>query len=274
MLLLAAGTTDKVRLVTSAAATIDVHCSYVDASNADPPVIKGSTMGRQVTAITTATTTDIVATPGAGVVRNVKAIFVRNKHASLSCDVTVLIDVSATQYELHKASLAAGETLEYVEGVGFFTLRPSAKFERLLVMSADYTNATTSFTDITGLTIAVESGKTYAVEANLIHQNDATTTGSQFGINGPSMTYNIVATIDTVTPSVTASAHSAGATTALDTAITAQTTGATSNRLAIIAGTIIPSAAGTFAMRGKSEVAVAAGLTVRRGSWLWIRESD
>ena len=38
-------------------------------------------------------------------------------------------------------------------------------------------------------------------------------------------------------------------------------------------GYINPSASGTFVIRGKSEVAVAAGLTVRQGSWLHIWEA-
>jgi hypothetical protein len=62
MLLLTA-TTDKLQLVTGSAATVDVHASYVDASQANPPVVQGDTMGRQNTAITTAATTDIVAAP-------------------------------------------------------------------------------------------------------------------------------------------------------------------------------------------------------------------
>jgi hypothetical protein len=62
--------------------------------------------------------------------------------------------------------------------------------------------------------------------------------------------------------------HSAGVTTAHDSAITAQTTGSTSSRLAIIAGYIQPSADGTFSMRATSEVTVANGLTVFAGSWL------
>jgi hypothetical protein len=42
--------------------------------------------------------------------------------------------------------------------------------------------------------------------------------------------------------------------------------------LAILSGYINPSAAGTFAVRGQSEVAVAAGLTVKKGSWLHLFE--
>jgi hypothetical protein len=119
MLLLTA-TTDKLQIITGAAGTLDVHGSFVDMSNADPPVVKGSTSGRQHTAITTATTTDIVAAPAASTTRNVKTLHIRNKSASTATDVTVQFNQNATLFELWKANLGPGEALEYVEGLGFF----------------------------------------------------------------------------------------------------------------------------------------------------------
>jgi hypothetical protein len=124
-MLLLVGNTDKLQLVTSAAATVDVVASYMDASNAVPPVVQGDSSGTQLTAITTATTTDIVATPAASEIRRIKALHIRNKHATTATDVTVVLDRSATDYELHKVNLAAGEALEYIEGVGFFELAAS-----------------------------------------------------------------------------------------------------------------------------------------------------
>lgn len=261
------GTTDKLQLITSSAANIDVVASYFDA------VASGLTSpigGRQATTIAAAATTDIVATPAASAIRNVKSLFIRNRHASLSCDVTVIVNISATLYELHKATLRASEALEYIEGLGFFTLAPG-RLDRRLRVASDVVNATTAFADVTGLTCPVQNGKTYNFEAHLIHVNNATTTGSQFGINGPSLSNVHVATIDTVTPSVTGAALSAGAATAVNTAATAQTTGSTTNRLGILSGVFTAGADGTFAIRCASEVAVAAGLTVRAGSWchLW-----
>lgn len=119
MLLLTA-TTDKLQVITGSAGTLDIHASFIDMSNADPPVVKGSTSGRQHTAITTATTTDIVAAPGASTTRNVKTLHIRNKNASTATDVTVQFSQNATLFELWKCNLAPGEALEYVEGIGFF----------------------------------------------------------------------------------------------------------------------------------------------------------
>lgn len=267
-------TTDKVSLITSAAATLDVHASFMDMTQADPPVVKGTTSGKQNTAITTATTTDIVAAPDATTTRNVKEIIIRNKHASLATDVTVQFNANATLFELIKVTVPAGSTLEYTEATGWFLIANTLKLNARLYVTADYVNATTSFSDITGLTCPVESGKHYCFLAHLDHQSDATTSGSQFGINGPAMTLMSLHGIQQITFSVTAAAvGSSASVTALDTAAVVETTGPGAVRaLAILSGYINPSASGTFAMRGKSEVAVAAGLTVKKGSWCNIWE--
>jgi len=120
-----ADTNDKLQLVTSAAVTVDVFASYTDLSGTTV------TPAKQLTAITTATTTDIVAAPGASTVRRIHTLFVRNKHATSSVDVTVVFDDNATDYEIHKATLLAGEMLEYVEGLGWFTLAAASSIAQV-----------------------------------------------------------------------------------------------------------------------------------------------
>lgn len=118
-MLLLTTNTDKLRLVTSAAATIDVHVSAQDKDQSTGALSDY----RLNTAITTATTTDIAAVPASGFTRNIKTIHVRNKHASLACDVTVVYQMTGpVDYELFKATLFAGDHLEYIEGVGFFVV--------------------------------------------------------------------------------------------------------------------------------------------------------
>jgi len=112
--------TDKLQLVTSAAASIDVIVSWVDllTNGSGTPAL-----GRTLTAITTATTTDIMVAPAASTHRNVKEMTIKNKHATLACDVTPLFNLSATQYEAFpKWTLLPGELMEYIEGVGFFKI--------------------------------------------------------------------------------------------------------------------------------------------------------
>lgn len=117
--MLLAATTDKIQMVTSAAVTVDVHVTYMD-------LLAGVvTPGRQNTAISTATTTDIVASPDPSTYRTVVELTARNKSASTSVDVTVVFDQNGTDYELVKVTLLAGQTLEYKEGIGFYVVSAS-----------------------------------------------------------------------------------------------------------------------------------------------------
>ena len=110
------GTTDILELVTASAVTVDVLASWVDLVDAATTASPNSTP----TAITLATTTTIVAAAGsATTTRNVKTLNVRNKHASSSNAVTVQVDRSATDYELIKYTLLAGEQLVYADGEGW-----------------------------------------------------------------------------------------------------------------------------------------------------------
>ena len=139
------------------------------------------------------------------------------------------------------------------------------------------TNATTSFADVTGLTVPLISGRKYGFEACLPHQTNATTTGAQFGVNiGATPTLLNVQAIQQITASVTAATFGSSAmVTAVDTAAVVETTGPGANNfIAMLYGFIQPSADGTFAVRCKSEVAVAGGLVVKAGGWLRIWEMD
>jgi hypothetical protein len=266
-------TTDKIQLVTSAAGTLDVVASYVDAPL---PIIAGSTMtpGRQLTAITTAATTDVLAAPAASTVRGIKAIHVRNKSTTVATDVTVLYNANGTTYEAFKCNLDTGESLEYVEGVGFYEINNTSKLDKVYRVTTDYVNATTSFTAITGLAAPVEAGKLYMIDAYLIRITNATTTGAQFAIGNVAMTAMVLGEIGVTLSAAAGSTMAGGAATAVDTAIVAETTGPATNAPAHIGGMINPSASGTVQLKGASEVAVAAGLTVRAGSWMHIRELD
>jgi hypothetical protein len=105
--------TDKLQLATSSTADINVHASWVD------DLADAMTPGKTNTAIVTATTTDIVATPAASTIRNIKFLSIRNKHASSPNTVTVIYNANGTQYELMKMTLLAGEALVMREGVWF-----------------------------------------------------------------------------------------------------------------------------------------------------------
>src|SRR5687767_14355594 len=110
-------TTDKLSLISSSGEDLDVHASWADAPNPITPT-SDITAGKTNTAITTATTTDIVPAPASSTVRNVKFIAVRNIGAAVN-DVTVQFNANATLYTLMKVSLLAGEELKFDEGTWF-----------------------------------------------------------------------------------------------------------------------------------------------------------
>ena len=113
-MILLASTSDKIRLVTSAAGEIDVHASWVD--NNAGSITPGRT---NPAAITSATTTDIVASPGSSTYRAIKYLSIINHHASISNDVEVYHTDGTNENELIRTSLAPYESLTFVDGSGW-----------------------------------------------------------------------------------------------------------------------------------------------------------
>jgi len=275
MLVLSAST-DLIQVVTSATGSVLAHASWEDVVNDRSKTPTRVARGRNnAAAITTATTTTLAAGSASGVERAVRAISVRNNHASTSNTVTVQLTDGTTAVVLWKGVMLAGETAVYdgqwtfYSAAGVIKASALAEFAVNLHVDADVTNATTSWANVTGLTASVSDTIKYGFEAFMIHKTDATTTGAQFGIAGPTMTYMRVATIASYTPAAVTSAMAAGVAAAQDTAAAVETTGpGTTETVAILGGYFVPSADGTFAIRCKSEIAVAGGLVIIKGSWL------
>lgn len=126
-MLLLVSTSDKIQLITaSAVSTIDCHASYVDYDGATT-----ITPGRKNTAVSTNTTTDIVAAPGSSVSRNVKNLSIRNAHASSSNLLTIQHTDGATVITLFKYTLLAGEEIVFAEGVGWQVLDSSGNLKTI-----------------------------------------------------------------------------------------------------------------------------------------------
>lgn len=100
------GANDKLQVVTSASADIEVQVSWVE-NNAGTMTPGGDPMA----SITSATTTDIVAVAGVSKQRAVTHISLRNNHGSTACDVTVQETDGTNTVSIMKASLLAGEAL-------------------------------------------------------------------------------------------------------------------------------------------------------------------
>lgn len=113
-MLLLTSTSDVVRVVTgSAANSIDVHASWVD--------LNGTTVtpDRKNTVITTATTTTVVPSPGAGTQRNLKGLYITNDSTGTSCSVAVEHFDGTNQVELMQFILLPGENMTFNEEGGW-----------------------------------------------------------------------------------------------------------------------------------------------------------
>ena len=109
-MLLLNSTSDVIRVVTGAAAsTIDCHASWMDTDGTTV------TPGRLNTIISTATTTTIVPSPGAGVTRNLKGLYITNDSPGTICNVSVEHFDGTNQVELIEFILLPGENLGYRE---------------------------------------------------------------------------------------------------------------------------------------------------------------
>jgi hypothetical protein len=98
-------TTESLEVTTSAAVSTDYAVSYVD--NASGTVTPGSSHGN----ISTATTTAVLAAPGASTQRAVTAVSVCNVGTTSTQTVTVKHDTSATERVIYRAAIGPSECL-------------------------------------------------------------------------------------------------------------------------------------------------------------------
>ena len=273
-------TSDSIQLVTSSTASTDVHATWISVgATVDVPA-------RKNTAIITATTTTIVPSPAAGEYASVKAISIRNKHATTAQTVTVVLNDGTTAVELMKVTMSAGETLHYQENGGFWVQDSQGRAKtndaaggsgaavnalNLVVLSADVVNnnaTANTMADVTGLSFPVTAGESYDFEFHIDYTAAATTTGSRWSINGPTATrVSYSTTYALTTTSNTFGNYAAYELPAASNASSANTTG----NIALILGTITAGATGTVTARFASEIASSA-ITAKAGSLLkWYR---
>ena len=118
-MLLLTSVADQLQIVTSAAGAIDVHATWVDTKPADGTI----TPGRTNTSIVTAATTSIAGSPAASQQRNVKTLHIRNKHASVTNDVTIRHSDGTVAVEIYKRTLQPTDEIELTDQGGIFNLR-------------------------------------------------------------------------------------------------------------------------------------------------------
>lgn len=158
-MILLTSTSDLLQVITASAVTTDVHASFTDYNGS------AVTPNRVNTAITTATTTTVVSSPGSQVQRNVKSLVVRNTHASSSNVITVRHTDGTTPATLVKCTLLAGESLQYFDKDGFIVfdvggaIKVGASLGRLLGIT--FLTSSGSFTtgpSTTTIKVRVQAG--------------------------------------------------------------------------------------------------------------------
>ena len=116
-MLLLTSTSDKIQVVTSAATAVGVHASWVD--------LNGSTVtpDRSNTSISSATTTDVVASPASSTQRNVKFLSVFND-ASSGQTITIRHTDGTTSADLWQGTVPAQTGVVFDEASGWRVSSP------------------------------------------------------------------------------------------------------------------------------------------------------
>jgi hypothetical protein len=109
-MLLLTSTSDIITVITDSVSNIRPRADWVD--NNAGTITPGRT---NTAAITTATTTTIVASPASGVQRNVKTVTLHNEHASASCGIAVQHSDGTNAQDILMVTLLPKETLSMNE---------------------------------------------------------------------------------------------------------------------------------------------------------------
>lgn len=227
---------------------------------------------------------DLVASPEGATQRVVDFLTVFNGD-SINAVVTIKFNANSTLYTLFKATLAAGETLVYQEGVGFMVLANSGAVKHSInqgsntvgtalsavVLGADVINNNASantIADVTGLSFAVLATKAHYFQFIISYTAAASTTGSRWSISGPAITR--LSYISEYTLTTTTSTRNAMVQ-AYDSPAACNATSVVAQNHALIEGIIIPSADGTVIARFASEISGSA-ITAKAGSVVYYQQ--
>lgn len=279
-MLLLTSTSDKIQVVTGSAGDIDVHATWLD--NASGAITPGRT---NTGPVSTATTTDVVASPAASTQRNVQSLIIRNAHASVNNAITVRHTDGTTPVDVFKATLGPDEVIQFLDGVGFQVLAATGAVKTSqnqganaissssssAVLAADVTNnngTANTIADVTGLSFPVTSGKKYRFRFEFQYTAAATTTGSRWSISGPGGTmrfrskYSLTSTTRTTNEGL--SAHDTPASSNATSAATGANNGT-------VEGFYEASATGNVILRFASEVSSSA-IVCKAGSVVYYQE--
>ncbi len=247
--------TDILQVTTADTATVDATAFWHDDGNI-------GTANRTRNSFTTADTKTLVGAPGNR--RTITGIAIRNTGAT-SVTVTVKLYDGSNTTTLYATALAAAGQLHYTAGSGWSVTTPTTiGVTFTLIAPANVANSADNvLANVTGLTFACLTGRTYRFRAVCPYTSAATTTGSRWTVNGPTMT----AINFTSRYTITATTETFGYFTELLKPDAANANSLTTGNVAIVEGMFTPSADGTFAIQFASEI-TASAVTALAGSTL------
>lgn len=228
---------------------------------------------------------DLVGSPSSSTQRIVDYLSVYNSDTGNEV-VTIAFNDNGTLYELFVATLAPGEKIEYQEGQGFKVLTNAGSIKTsvnqgnntisssltAVTLGSDITNnnaIANTMQDITGLSFPVLTGRTYYFKFVIWYTCNATTTGSRFSINGPSVSALNYMSENSLTS--TTSTRNAQFITYDLPAASNTSSAAVAGNMAIIEGVLTPTSDGTVIGRFASEVAGAA-IVAKAGSIVYYQQ--
>lgn len=272
MLNLLQSNTDKLQVITSAAGTIDVDVAYVDFLAGSPPTITPSGASLQ---ITTATTTDIVATPStAGTIRNVKGVRIFNRDAALPNLVTIQASRGASPVlrQIWSEYLRPGEALILDERGNITLLTPITDKLLMKALAADDTggqniNTVQPWFPTAGAgSIAIG---TYRMEGLLAmtHGGTTHTTGLSFGGTAGIANIDYMATCLRATDGAIGTGYSAIRIGTVSNTVLEATSTATGT-LIRVEGLVRVNAAGTIIPQFTHSAATGTAPTIKRNSYI------
>jgi hypothetical protein len=238
------------------------------------------TAGRTV--INTNNTTDvtIAAAPASSTQRIVDFISIYNID-TVNATVTIKLDANGTEYILFKTTLAANESIQYQEGVGFSVIASTGAIKQSInqganasssgltavVLGSDVTNnnaVANTIADVTGLSFSVTNGKSYYFKFVIRYTAAASTTGSRWGVNCSAGAATNLTMISEYTLTSTTSTRNAMIQ-AFDSPAASNASSVVAVNLCIMEGHFTPTADGTFIARFASEVSSSA-IVAKAGS--------
>jgi hypothetical protein len=130
-------------------------------------------------------------------------VFISYSSASAKCDfnsgiLTCTNSTGSSSFDSNKYSFgetaapsgAAGKSVVWADSTDhFLKYNPNNAGEQHLAqaveITASYTNATTTFSTVTGMSWSIAAGKNYSVDCTFVGQGSATTAGPKFQLTGP-----------------------------------------------------------------------------------------